>query len=99
MVSGRKSKTKAARIMFEPNQMYPYLGPQLRLAGLMKYLQVNVSWISSSSNLMARTNTYGAVYVPNQFPRKFNAVAKPKAYALSAVLGYSPPSNQAYGAV
>ena len=38
---------------------------------------------------------YGAVKVPSQLPRKLRAVAKPKAYPLMAVLGYSPPSSQA----
>ena len=57
--------------------MYPYLGPKLRLAGLMKH---------------------GAVNVPSHFPKKLSAVARPKLYPRNVLLGYSPPSSQAYGA-
>lgn len=38
---------------------------------------------------------YGAVNVPSQFPRKFKAVATPKQWPRSALLGYSPPRSQA----
>jgi len=40
--SGRKKKVHSAPITEEGNQIYPYLGPQFRASGLIKYGAVKV---------------------------------------------------------
>lgn len=41
-LSGKKNHVNTTKIMLEPNQIYPYFGPQFNDAGLMKYGAVNV---------------------------------------------------------